>query len=117
MIHKLYKVKGNNDGQFGKFRFRGGQSEWLNKRDADHAIASGVGVRCMGDCAPYYAVLEVDGDAAGIPLPENYAVSGRWEKPKGTYKKSIECEIDFVSKQGEAPSKGKTKKDASTNSS
>lgn len=80
-MHRLYKVRGIESGQLGRFFFTNGVSQWLNKTDADSTLGS-VGVRSNGETDPYFAILEFDSIDANIPLPENYDITGTWQAPK-----------------------------------
>jgi len=84
MIHKLYKVAGKVNGLRGRFRFENNESVWLLKREADNAIAcgSGVAVRCRGECAPYFAVLEYNAPPGNHPHPQNYSRAKNWSPPQ-----------------------------------
>lgn len=113
MIHRLYKVRiDRGDGIYGRFDCVNGMSKWLNKRDADALIASSIGNRSNGETEPYYAVLEIEADAAYAPLPENCAYGQQWNLPKGKLLLSTEAEREgkFPAKPREVKLSGQRKR-------
>lgn len=81
---RLYKFRAKSDGIRGRFKCVNGESQWLNKHDADLAIACGttIAVRCTGEAAPYFAIMEFDPVGRNMIAAENLSI-GKWFPPRG----------------------------------
>lgn len=81
---RLFKFRAKVDGLRGRYLCRDGQSQWLTKSEADQAIACGttIAVRCTGDAAPYFAIMEYDPAGRNTVGAENHC-PGKWSPPRG----------------------------------
>jgi hypothetical protein len=83
---KLYKVESAVPGQSGmqgRFIFRDGISLWLLKRTADRALGCGAAVASQSSVAPYFAVLEWDGQDPASDEQIAEIIGTNWVLPNG----------------------------------